>query len=883
MVLAASAWLPFACDATGGRESTRLVARWSDEPPSGLVDHVSLEALRSPPDWTFSGAERELWSLQGLVAAGESGNAWRLKVEQRPARLWRRAEFSAEAISTIVLRTAGPAGGRARLYWSSQQGGFSRQRSVLSQVRSGGTGWRFDLAPLEGWAGTVDGLRFDLPVGVGSVVSVTSVEFAPARAPLTPLVGKVWSVTLGAETRAALVVSAMKPSERRWAFPVGVTDLRFAYGLLPGSECALSAELASTMDGEGAPRRLWARDLGAPQDERWAEAAVDVRTLAGRTVTLRVTSRPKAPCRSASEAFAFGVPELLGAGVRPDRKLPNVVLISVDTLRADRLGVYGYERPTSPQLDAWARRAVVFEETVAPASWTLPSHVSMLTGISALAHGVNNRWPAPAALPFLAEMLRAQGYSTAAWTGGGWLAPRYGFIQGFDVYHTWTAPDDGDGELVSHVEEAIEWLKGSALEPFFLFFHTFETHSPYLPREPSYSRWAEAAGVRGEPIRIYDRLLDPLAEEGFALRKQLVVGRDGEAPFGVSPEQRSQLRVAYDSGVAYADRQLGRLLEALGDRDLTERSLVALTSDHGESLGEEGLVSHGHLHDSNLLVPWILALPGNREAGKRIPTQVSLVDLVPTLLDLLGLPVPGGVDGRSRAPLVLGETALAPAIATAYAASSNLGLALRVSGGRKYVFNDTPWPPLAGENLYELPAAIGTERAATEPRAEELAALRSKARRLLERGAGLHLRLWNGEPTDLVADLRGRCVHPLQLKIVSGRAAAVRWVRDRQATARLAPTEVLELRFDSPVSPCLTIEGGEGNALPPFNASADPVQRGETALALVGGVWEKVGRGATPRTGLSLWFVGPSPELATDPAATDVALLEELEALGYVE
>ncbi len=868
-----------------GGGPVRLVARWSDEPPAGLLDAEALAALQTPDSWSFeSPDERERWSLRGLAALGVEGSSWRLGVEGSPTRLSRAANLSADAISAVVLRASESVVGRARLYWSGARGTFGRQRSVATTARPGDTQWRFEMMSQEDWVGTIQGLRFDLPTRSGGEIGLAGVEFVPAQDALARLVAKTWSVTLEAETRAALVVPPNLPAERSWSFAPEVTTLRLAYGLLPGRNCALRADLTATVAGDSVTRALFARDLLAPQDARWHEAAVDVRELAGQTVLLRLASRLAAPCQDPAPAIVFAIPELLRVAAHGEPPTPNLVLISVDTLRADRLGVYGYPRPTSPRIDAWARNAVVFETTVAPAPWTLPSHVSMLTGMTALGHGVNYQLPAPASLPFLAEILRAHGYSTAAWTGGSWMAPRYGIAQGFDLYHAWTAPDDWDGELAAHVETAIDWLRRSAAEPFFLLFHTFETHAPYLPREPFYSRWARHAGVRGGPTRIYDRLLPPNAEEGFLLRKQLVVGRDGQAGFGASPDEKIQLGITYDSGIAYADWQLGRLLDALFEHNLEERTLVVLTSDHGESLGEEGLVSHGHLHDSNLLVPWILALPDGRAMGKRIPTQVGLIDLVPTVLDLLGLPVPGGLDGRSLVPLLRGAAPAAPRLAAAYAGSSNLGLALYAGGHRKYVLNDTPWPPLAGTDaLFQTGRTAGDEHLAAETAPMDRAFLHEQALRLLARGAGLHLRIWNGETVVLGGSLQGPCIHPLTVKSVAVRPGAVAWVRRQEVSFEVLPSETIELRIDSPTSPCLALYGSLSEDDDSFRLVLDPSAGREQLFGYVRDQWISLKAGAAPRTGVHAWLEGPFIESARDPVATDAALRRQLQALGYVQ
>ncbi len=881
------AGLLLACGAAscGGRPLV-LAGRLDEAPPRGLLDAEALAALQPPAPWRFDGAEeRQAWTLRGLkdAGAGEEDAGWRLATEARLARLVRRVELPAAAVAAVTLRAEGLARGRARLFWSGRKARFNRARSVVARAAGGGeAALRFPVGGHPEWRGDVGSLRFDLPARPGGEIVVAEVELEPAAAPLAPLLDQPWSIPLGDETRTAFVVPPGGALERRLAVDPAARELRLAFGLLPGQECALEAVLTAEAGGE--TRALLQQRLSPPQDERWREEIVDVSALAGEEAVFALRAESGEACARPLAALAAAVPELLRPAPAEESRPPNVVLVSIDTLRADRLGLYGYERPTSPRLDALSRRAVVFDDAVAPAPWTLPSHVSMLTGMTALAHGVNTRTPAGSALVFLAELLRSRGYTTAAWTGGSWLAPRYGFVQGFDRYVAWTAADDWEGELAAHAAAAAGWLEDAA-EPFLLFFHTFETHAPYQPREPWYSRWADAAGGGDEPAAaIYDRLLPPLEEEGFALRKELALGRDGSAPaLGASPAELARLSAAYDSGVAYADRQLGRLLEALESRGLDERTIVLVTSDHGESLGEGGLVSHGHLHDSNLLVPWIMALPGGEAAGRRVETQVSLVDLVPTLLEIAGLPVPAGLDGISLVPWIRRQAGDPGRLAASYAGSSNLGLALRAGGRRKYLRNDAPWPPLAGgEALYDLAGEAETPLPLAAAGAD-LARFRDEAARLLASGAGLHLRLWNGEGDPLLVTLRGPCVHPLTVKQVAGRSGAISWVRRQEAALRAGPGETVELRFDSPGSPCLTAEVAIAGAATPLTAAADPTLAPEQLFGLVRGEWSDLEPGGTPATGLRLWLEGALADRPADPAATDPALLKQLRALGYVE
>jgi arylsulfatase A-like enzyme len=361
-------------------------------------------------------------------------------------------------------------------------------------------------------------------------------------------------------------------------------------------------------------------------------------------------------------AVAVGAAILALAAVAcPEREgtPPNVILISADTLRADHLNVYGYdERPTSPRIDALAAEANLFEVHVAAAPWTTPSHLSLLTGLTPTRHGVTGGDRAlrdalhgdgvlhrlPASIETLAEALAAQGWSTGAFTGGTTLDPRIGFGQGFGVYDTSMVKLNRE-----KVDRVLRWID-SQEEPFFLFWHTFEVHAPYVA--PTFLEDV----LPGPRARALGSRLQALPEKGgwIQVRAAKRVMRSHHA---YTPEVA---RALYDGGIRSFDRWLGELLDFLDERGLDERTLLVLTSDHGEQLGEAGRPApfgdgfynvHGHtLHEELVHVPLIIRLPGQK-AGRRIPDVTSAIDVMPTILDLLGLPIPPVVQGRSLRPL----------------------------------------------------------------------------------------------------------------------------------------------------------------------------------------------------------------------------------------
>lgn len=343
---------------------------------------------------------------------------------------------------------------------------------------------------------------------------------------------------------------------------------------------------------------------------------------------------------------------MLGTGVSSYPRA-NVVLVTIDTLRADRLGSYGHDGAQTPHLDGLASGGIRFDQAIAPVPLTQPSHTSIMTAVNPPEHGVrdNGSTALDTGLPTLARSLQAAGYDTGAFVGAYVLHSRWGLADGFAEYGDTFDYDDSPlperrGDAV--VDEATAWLRRDRDEPFFCWIHLYDPHSPYAAPEPYRSR------------------------------------------FGNRP---------YDGEVAYADAQVGRLLETLSELGVDDDTVVLVTSDHGEGLDDHGETGHGlFLYDTTQRVPLILRLPDGRGAGEVVGEQVRLIDVAPTLLELLEVDVPERFRGSSLVPFVDGGGSSRPAYAETVYPRTHFGwkdlYALRADG-LKYVLAPR-------EELYDL-------------------------------------------------------------------------------------------------------------------------------------------------------------------------------------
>ena len=404
------------------------------------------------------------------------------------------------------------------------------------------------------------------------------------------------------------------------------------------------------VDADGQAHQVFSQHLDPAHDEAdrgWQPATIDLAAFAGQQVDL--TFITKAGGNPAYDWAAWSQLRLVSDKVLPvgRENQPNVILISIDTLRADHVSAYGYEHPTSPHLDALAQEGVLFEQAYTQAIITTPEHTTMLTSLYARTHGIYSNLSNPLSpdVRTLAEVLKEQGYSTAAAVGVKFLQPEYsGLGQGFDTFFPF--PETENLKYLRPAEEvtalAQSWIEEHYQEKFFLFLHYFDVHAPYTPQAP----YTATMFYQGDPYDPANHSLD-----GVDIDQRYGAGLDD----GITDLAYAQ--ALYDAEIAYTDNFLGELFAFLDLLELDDNTLIIVVADHGESFGEHGIYfDHWTLYDDTFHVPLIMRYPGHLPAGQRVSSLVEAgVDLVPTILELLDLPAMAEAEGQSLVPLVMGQ------------------------------------------------------------------------------------------------------------------------------------------------------------------------------------------------------------------------------------
>jgi arylsulfatase A-like enzyme len=500
-------------------------------------------------------------------------------------------------------------------------------------------------------------MRNILPAAVAAALALPACGRPPEPVDLLDAGDRLVEASAAGAGREALLESAKRGLRLndvvRRGFPAGPPGrLRFALDIPEGAHLQLSCAIAPRFhDRPGVEfvvkvrkgdreEVVWTQlldPISHPEHRAWVPVDVDLAKLAGRGRELVLETRGYEQAGETDRAW-WGAPALT-----VDREAPLAIVYLVDTLRADHTGVYGYPRRTTPELDAFARDAVVFDAAVAHASWTKPSVASILTSRLPGQHrAVQLRDPLDPSNVTVAERLRARGFSTGATMANSVI---YGaeseFDRGFEVFAGLHGEDDRPSKLVGAdvvVDSALAFLRSRRGMPTFLYVHTMDPHVPYEPPPP------------------FDRMFEPFPTEGHP-------GHDPRTDYE-EPLDRERMIAQYDGDVAFGDREFGRFLRELKADGLYDDALVVFLADHGEEFLDHGLWLHGRsLFDELIRIPLVVKLPGSRGAGRRIAEQVQGVDVVPTVLEAMGVPLPSDLGGQPLQRTLAGGAAPRPALA----------------------------------------------------------------------------------------------------------------------------------------------------------------------------------------------------------------------------
>ncbi len=627
---------------------------------------------------------------------------------------------------------------------------------------------------------------------------------------------------------------APPPTDLRFAMRVPERAvLHFSTSLCSETRAGDSVRFTVLLVEDGGEQQLFTSKVSADADLCWREAQVDLSRFAGRSVLLVLRTRAE----KGSPHPVWGNPVIDVPGERSDPRI--VVLIAVDTLRADRLSCYGYARETTPNIDALAADGVRFEQAVSTSNWTCPSFASIFTGLSPSRHGVSSYGPAtplPGYLTTLAERFQEAGWATRAIS---FKAPLYdgGYDQGFDA--AFNVPRD-DARADDNLRKALEWLASEDGGRRFLFLHFNDPHQPFTQPAP------------------FDRKFggDPAAQ---GIRLPYLVTDDKR--FAQRPELQKLFGDMYDGEVAYFDDRVGIFLEALKQRELYRDAVIVFLSDHGEQLWDHGRFGHGStmLFDEVVRVPLIVKPgAGPFARGASVASQVRVFDAMPTLLELAGIRAQEGLDAQTLVPLLLPGAPRA-ADRLAVVETSEADVALRTSEW-KYILRLAPGKP-SRELLFDLGGDPLERTDVSATRGEVLERQRLLTLDyLLAHRPGLHL-----------VALGARASPPVEIRVEGVRAAGTLF---GPPPARAAP-EGFSFSARGDARPLLV---ANLEAAGPVRVSGALELAGPVRPYHAGDLEELVRREAV---GVFL-FQGPAAAAETAPSRTlDARQLEALRALGY--
>ncbi len=451
--------------------------------------------------------------------------------------------------------------------------------------------------------------------------------------------------------KALNVYFAPTPTTLSWELTVPENSrLHFGWGLLESTlreNHSVAYEIELEHDGQA--HRIFSKKLTSASPKQphvKLHQKIDLADFADKKIRLLFKTSGWIHNRSRPRALhsAFWINPVISPVKQDDDPAPNVILISLDTLRADHLGSYGYSRNTSPHIDAFQKESVFFSRAFSTAPATLCAHMSLMTGLNSHHHQIRTGRRLHPEIPTLAEFMSTRGYATAAFTGGGQVSGIFGFNRGFDLYQ------ENTGRLLERdtpdklLNQSLNWISHNRGNRFFLFLHTYQIHAPYWNESP-------LGGLFLNEDHIWDRL----KLSGYLKQR---AGSHPHKFIPLSKEKQENIIALYDGEIRYTDEVFfGPLLDGLHRLGLYDNTMIILTADHGEAFYEHGMWLHEiQLYNELTHIPLMIKYPRSRHAGMRIVDNVRITDIMPTILgELRHNPSGWEKDGRDLAPLIRGR------------------------------------------------------------------------------------------------------------------------------------------------------------------------------------------------------------------------------------
>ncbi|MFB0518639.1 MAG: sulfatase [Acidobacteriota bacterium] len=549
--------------------------------------------------------------------------------------------------------------GTAEIFWtSSEKGMFSlkKRASFILVPDNKFRTYTILMDRLPNWRGRVSYFRLD-PLRKKGEVEIDSISFLNLSLKASLSQQRIgWVPTeafINNELRRVILAPPSSQVRQEVYIPPKAT-LNFGYGVMPQAWKREGDGVLFTIkvvDKKGETHHLFSHYIDPKHmkaDRQWFDRKVDLSPFERQKLKIVLeTIGSNLPAGQLPEKgdmrydYAVWSNPIIYSGEKQEK--PNIILIILDTLRADALGCYGYRRQTSPNIDKFVEdlHTVLFENAFSTAPWTLTSHKSLFTSRYIDLNSYYEEISLFDRETTLAEILQKEGYNTIAFTGGGWLSYKVGMAQGFDSYYE--ANSLFQGKIDKIYEKAADWLDRRRVNSFFLLFHTYETHVPY-------TRTTFAQGL--ERGRIPPASAESFDDSSEEIRRLI---------YTATEEEKRYIRELYDGTVLEADLYIQKLLDKLSSLNLLKNTVIIITSDHGEEFWEHyplGAIHGQSLYQEMLHVPLIIYLPHIKPPQQVIKTPVSLIDLLPTIVDLVGV---RDFDkkrtmGVSLLPLIKGES-----------------------------------------------------------------------------------------------------------------------------------------------------------------------------------------------------------------------------------